>query len=183
MLTASLRNWWSHPDGWFLNLLFPIKPGSSREKGAAGGVEPRRWWWGLILDLLVIDTRAVNTLGCRPDSLTRLLFTRPLKSREGPPALPQLPPRPPPSSSSPIIPFWAPAQSLASSLCFLSGPEMRGMNTKGCVCERESWVWGHEEMISCIYVCFPFSRTKRIAGGQVTEVWMEPKNMVKILRL
>lgn len=44
---------------------------------------------GAILDLLVIDTSVVNTLGYRPDSLTRLFVHTSVEKRRGgsPPAL------------------------------------------------------------------------------------------------
>lgn len=44
---------------------------------------------GAILDLLVIDTSVVNTLGYRPDSLTRLFVHTSVEKRGGgpPPAL------------------------------------------------------------------------------------------------
>lgn len=148
MLTASLRNWWSHPDGWFLNLLFPIKPGSSREKGqqgewSCGGGSAGE---GASLDLLVIDTRAVNTPGCGPDSLTKLLFTRPLKRA------------PSPASASLLFFLFfllssfprnlSPLPlSLILSLCFRPGPE-KSPGLAVCV-----WAgWGND--LLCVFSLF-----------------------------
>lgn len=82
---------------------------------------------GAILDLLVIDTRAVNTLGCEPDSLAELLFARPLKKQRPPvthrrpPPLPPLPPPPPPSMQSVSSP----------SVCSRRGKEHRMRTSAG----------------------------------------------------
>lgn len=123
-------------------MLFPIKPGSSRGKGQQGELSCEVVAMvvvGRCLILLVIDTRAVNTLGCGPDSLTRPLFTHPLNSRKEPT-----------SSSS--------AHSSSSSFIFSSFPLIP-------VCSLSLWVLlfsvrpGKEHCVSaggCVHVCPEF---------------------------